>query len=169
MKNKGYAKFWGANKVELGRCASGVSQHLYVFPSAWSRPRDKGGLSSRRLDKGGGLQKVFSGLGDLLFRRFLYPAQQTSKGEGKRGKRERGLAPPFFAPTTQAIDFEMLPSFSRPSKKRMRPWNEVSVFTWPVIKRNHTHTHTKRAQRGWGYEKPQSRTQQKVFYSFFEK
>ena len=101
----------------------------------------RGGLSSRRLDKGGGLQKVFSGLGDLLFRRFLYPAQQTSKGEGKRGKRERGLAPPFFAPATQAIDFEMLPSFSRPSKKRMRPWNEVSVFTWPVIKRNHTHTH----------------------------
>ena len=43
MKNKGYVKFWGANKVELGRCASGVSQHLYVFPSAGSRPRDKGG------------------------------------------------------------------------------------------------------------------------------
>jgi len=24
MKNKGYAKFWGANKVYYGRCASGV-------------------------------------------------------------------------------------------------------------------------------------------------
>ena len=27
MKNKGYAKFWGANKVHYGRCASGVSLH----------------------------------------------------------------------------------------------------------------------------------------------
>ena len=33
MKNKGYAKFWGANKVHLGRCASGVlvSTSMY-FP-----------------------------------------------------------------------------------------------------------------------------------------
>ena len=27
MKNKGCAKFWGANKVHYGRCASGVSLH----------------------------------------------------------------------------------------------------------------------------------------------
>ena len=30
MKNKGYAKFWAANKVHYGRCASGV---LRSFPS----------------------------------------------------------------------------------------------------------------------------------------
>ena len=27
IKNKGYAKLWGANKVHYGRCASGVSLH----------------------------------------------------------------------------------------------------------------------------------------------
>jgi len=79
---------------------------------------------------------------------FVARAADIERGGEERKKGERGLAPLFFAPATQAIDFEMLPSFSRPSKKRMRPWNEVSVFTWPVIKRNHTHTCAKRAQRG---------------------
>ena len=31
MKNKGYAKFWGANKVHYGKCASGVL-YLTVAP-----------------------------------------------------------------------------------------------------------------------------------------
>ena len=31
MKNKGYARFWGANKVHYGRCAGGV---YFLLPSS---------------------------------------------------------------------------------------------------------------------------------------
>ena len=33
MKNKGYAKFWGANDLHYGRCASGayLFRHFMVF------------------------------------------------------------------------------------------------------------------------------------------
>ena len=47
MKNKGYAKFWAANKVPYGRCASGVLRSFPLSPSRAS-PLSPGFLSCYR-------------------------------------------------------------------------------------------------------------------------